>query len=332
MNTLVLPPLYRRWVDQILKQDIYSEPRATCDDCAMCTYVYPVAKQDKYFNPSVKCCSYYPPLPNYLIGAIISDDDSSLTEVKEEFLERLMKFVITPLGISAPYMVTLINLFKPFGQYEQLLCPFYLKHSGGRCGIWKYRNSVCSTYFCKHERGGVGWRFWHRLALMLTSVEKRLAKYCADQLPVIIPENASDIREKTWGNWTFREAEFFQNCWDIVRPLSWDEVLKIGGGELELKVQELERDFNSWQSKNLPGTLEMKYCKSEDVGGGLTRVWSYSNYNPIDLPSDLYDALQYFDGRPNSEVLNQIKLEKAITIDDDLLQKLSDYEILVPAK
>ncbi|MCI0613005.1 hypothetical protein L0244_08445 [bacterium] len=332
MNTLALPPLYRRWVDQILKQDIYSEPRATCDDCAMCTYVHPPATEDNYFNPNVKCCSYHPPLPNYLIGAIIADDDSSLCEVKEQFLERLMKFIITPLGLSAPYMVYLFHMLKPFGQYEQLLCPFYLKHSGGRCGIWKYRNSVCSTYFCKHERGAVGYRLWQKLRLMLNSAEKLLAKYCADQFPVIIPENASDIREKTWGNWTFREAEFFQNCWDIVRPLRWDEVLKIGGDELELKVQELKDAFNSWQSKNLPGALEMKYCRSEDVGGGLTRVWSYSKYNPIDVPTNIVQVLQYFDGRPNSEVLNQIKLEKAITIDDDLLQKLSDYEILVPAK
>jgi Fe-S-cluster containining protein len=333
MNTLALPPLYRRWVDQILKQDIYSEPRATCDDCAMCSAVHPPATQDKYFNPNVKCCSYHPPLPNFLIGAIIADDDSSLTEVKEQFLERIMKFVITPLGITAPSMVTLYNVFKPFGQYEHLLCPFYLNHSGGRCGIWKYRNSVCSTYFCKHERGGVGSRFWDKLKMMLRYAEKGLAKYCADQLPVIIPENASDIREKTWGNWAFREAEFFQNCWNIVRPLGWDDVVKIGGTELERSVNEFKSQFKAMQSKALPEALKINYLfRYEEVEEGLSRVWGYSKYNPIDVPTNIVQVLEYFDGRPNSEVLNRIKSEKAITIDNNVLQKLSDYEILLPVR
>ena len=102
MNTLALPPLYRRWVDQIVGEDIYAEPRATCDDCAMCKYVDPPASRDNYFNPSVKCCSYHPPLPNFLIGAIITDDDPTLKNVKEEFIDRILKFIVTPLGLSQP--------------------------------------------------------------------------------------------------------------------------------------------------------------------------------------------------------------------------------------
>jgi Fe-S-cluster containining protein len=333
MNTLALPPLYRKWVDQMLGQDIYTEPRATCDDCAMCQAVHPPASQDQYFNPQVKCCSYYPPLPNFLIGAIITDDDSTLAEVKEEFLDRIMKFLITPLGLLAPQMVQLYNVFKPFGQHEHLLCPFFLNHSGGLCGIWKYRNSVCSTYFCKHERGGVGWLFWRRLALMLLSAEKHLARYCAEQFPVIIPENASDIREKTWGNWTFREAEFFQNCWDVVRPLSWDDVLKIGGNHLESSVSEFKNQFRAVQLKVMPELLKINYqFRYEEIAEGLSRVWGYSKYNPIDVPTNIVQVLVYFDGRPTSEVLNQIKDETAITIDNDVLQKLSDYDILLPVK
>jgi hypothetical protein len=299
----------------------------------MCTPVHPLATRDTHFNPNVKCCSYHPPLPNFLIGAIIADDDASLNEVKQDFLERVLKFVITPLGIIPPYMITLYDLFKPFGQYEQLLCPFYLNHSGGRCGIWKYRNSVCSTYFCKHERGGVGWLFWRKLSRMLRSAEKCLAQRCVEQLPIIIPQNASDIREKTWGNWTFREAEFFQSCWDIVRPLQWDDVMKIGGAELESSVNDFMNQYKALQSKVIPDALEVNYRYShEEVAEGLSRVWGYSNNNPIDLPTNIVQTLEYFDGRPVSEVLNQIKQEKAVTIDDDVLLKLADYKILVPAK
>jgi hypothetical protein len=330
MNSLALPPLYRRWADAILKQDVYSEPRATCDDCAMCAYIQPAAKQDYYFLSNVKCCGYHPVLPNYLVGAILADDDPNLNEVKENFLQRVIRSAITPLGISPTYWVNLNYKLKKFGKHGELLCPYYLPRDGGKCGIWKYRNATCSTFFCKHERGATGWRFWNQLSVMLFSVENILSQYCVDKLQVIIPESASDIRERTWGNWTFREVEFYQSCWDMVRPLSWDEVVKICGTELESSVEQLKSKFNATQSKVLPESLKMNYVKSEEVAGGLTRVWAYSNYNPIDLPTNLIEALEYFDGRPVWEVLDQIKQEKALSIDSDLLLKLTDYELLKP--
>ena len=332
MNTLALPPLYRRWVDQILNQDIYSEPRTTCNDCPMCKYAYPPAKQDTYFNPDTKCCTHQPAIPNYLIGGILADNDPGLNEVKEQFLTRVSNYNITPFGMAPPFWTSFSFKIKPFGKHKELLCPFYLNHSGGLCGIWKYRNGTCSTYFCKHERGAVGHRFWRKLEDTLFAAEKKLLFHCAFKLQVIIPENASDIRERTWGNWIFREAEFFINCWNIVHPLRWEAVVQIGGAELESLVKELKTRFNNFQSIVLPENLKTKKIRSEQVTDGLTRVWSYSFANPIDLPNDVIQVLQYFDGRPVREVLNQIKQEKAITIDADLLQKLSDYEILVPVK
>jgi hypothetical protein len=50
------------------------------------------------------------------------------------------------------------------------------------------------------------------------------------------------------------------------------------------------------------------------------------------LPTNIVQVLEFFNGRPNSEVLKQIESEKGITIDADMLQKLSDYEILLPVK
>jgi len=86
------------------------------------------------------------------------------------------------------------------------------------------------------------------------------------------------------------------------------------------------------QSKKLPEILKIGKFKWEQVTESSTRVWSYSFANPIDIPTNIVQALEYFDGRPIPEVVNQIKSEEGITIDDDLLQKLSDYEILMPVK
>ena len=40
------------------------------------------------------------------------------------------------------------------------------------------RNAVCSTWFCKHERGAVGQRFWHAVRDLLIAVEERVALRC----------------------------------------------------------------------------------------------------------------------------------------------------------
>jgi hypothetical protein len=332
MNNFALPPLYRRWADEIFKQDVYSEPKSTCDNCPMCKNVHPLAKQDYHFNPDTKCCAYQPSLPNYLVGAILADDDPSLNKAKEQFLALVDYYSFTPIGIAPPFKTTFAFKIRPFGKDKELRCPFYLYESGGLCGIWKYRNTTCSTYFCKHERGVIGHRFWRKLEDTLFAAEKKLSLHCAMELKVIIPENAVDLRERTWGNWTFREVEFFINCWNIVQPLRWEDVVKIVGVKLESLVNELKTQFNNLQSKSLPEILVTRKFKSEQVTEDLTRVWSYSFADPIDLPTNIVHVLENFDGRPISYVLEQIKSEKGITIDVDLLQKLSDYEILAPPR
>src|SRR5262245_23420050 len=138
MNNFALPPLYRRWADQILKQDIFGEPRTTCDNCPMCKNISPPAKQDYQFNVDTKCCTYQPVLPNFLVGGILADDDPGLKAVKENFLTRISHYNISPLGIAPQFWTSFSFKMKPFGKFKELMCPFYLE--GGFCGIWKYRN------------------------------------------------------------------------------------------------------------------------------------------------------------------------------------------------
>jgi hypothetical protein len=102
---------------------------------------------------------------------------------------------------------------------------------------------------------------------------------------------------------------------------------------LESSVSEFKNQFRAVQLKVMPELLKINYqFRYEEIAEGLSRVWGYSKYNPIDVPTNIVQVLVYFDGRPTSEVLNQIKDETAITIDNDVLQKLSDYDILLPVK
>ena len=71
------PPshLYSRWLDSAFGTGaLPDESRATCSDCAMC-------KPDSGFTPDADddqvrfirngCCTYYPDLPNFLVGQVL---------------------------------------------------------------------------------------------------------------------------------------------------------------------------------------------------------------------------------------------------------------------
>src|SRR5436190_23566607 len=85
-----LPPLYARWMRDLLKGAVSGEPEATCDDCAMCPSAGTApAASTLYFNPDAKCCTYIPELPNYLVGRILSEADPALAHGRDTVRSRL---------------------------------------------------------------------------------------------------------------------------------------------------------------------------------------------------------------------------------------------------
>ena len=70
-----LPPLYANWMAELLGGIIPRESRASCDNCAMCAVGgagQQSAPRPYFFDPLVKCCSYVPDLPNFLVGGIFA--------------------------------------------------------------------------------------------------------------------------------------------------------------------------------------------------------------------------------------------------------------------
>src|SRR5687767_5199250 len=83
MNTTTpagpLPPLYEAWIDQLLGSAIPPETVATCHDCAMLPRAgEEVVPGEDRFSPRVKCCTFQPSLPNFLVGRILSDEDPAM--------------------------------------------------------------------------------------------------------------------------------------------------------------------------------------------------------------------------------------------------------------
>src|SRR4051812_46370615 len=188
-DTGTLPPLYARWMREFLGGPIPEETKATCHDCAMCAKPGQAATpqlQMLLFNPKSKCCTYMPDLPNFLVGRILDEPNPDFVPGRASVITRLEnKAGVGLLGMNHTRAFDVLYNYGTsqgaFGRSQTLRCPYYIE-DGGLCGVWKHRNSVCTTWFCKHNRGAVGMVFWQSIQQLLSQVEEGLARWCILQL------------------------------------------------------------------------------------------------------------------------------------------------------
>ncbi len=348
-----LPPLYAKWVADFVGGVIPRESRATCNACVMCAEARPdTAPRAYFFDIGVKCCSYIPTLPNFLVGRILVDSDPTAQVGRRTVDKRIEGAVgVTPLGLvqSPVFHMLYHNSSNSFGRSKTLRCPHYIEE-GGHCGIWRNRNSVCTTWFCKHVRGQVGHVFWRSLERALGLIEKELAQWCVLELQPdanvlrCIPDWLDDVitgdtldnkvdekaYQRMWDTWFGREREFFQRCAELVSPLSWADVVAVCGTEVRKHIRLTQESYGRLTSENMPNALNVGPINLVQMERGSTRVRSYSDYDPLDIPNVVMELLQYFDGRPTEQSLAAIAKERGIRVDPALVQKLVDFKVLVP--
>ena len=356
-----LAPLHGRWLETALGGKIPSESHATCESCAM----LPVPggedghRDAVFFNPKTKCCTYLPLLPNFLVGAILADGAPDMAEGRARVLERIGKKVgVTPLSVGAggAYKLMYDHGDGAFGHSEAMRCPYYLEDRiGGGCGIWRHRNSVCMTWFCKHERGAPAKRFWDSANELLMAVEENLAIHCLVTLgfddaalranfPLKVPNSrkhtgtvngdeldgvVSPERYRAfWGSWTGREQELYRQCDAIVRNMEWGEVERIGGATVALLSQLARAAYQTATSDDLPERLEIGEFSVIGMGHETVRLATYSAYDPVDAPAALLPALPAFDGSKVPAALRAIEKDHGLVLQPELVRKLVDYGLL----
>ncbi len=294
MKSYQFPALYVSWTEQLLGGRVVpDEPRATCSDCPMCKTPEPVTAQDRVFHPSAKCCTYIPILPNFLVGGILSDEDPQFAEGKALFQNQGEALMVTPAGVQPPWYYWWHYVDKNFGETEHLRCPYYINREGGLCGIWQYRNSRCSTWFCKHDRGIFGLNFWATLSDLLACMEKKLSDWCVRELDLQISEQETRPREAVWGNWSGREQDFYKQCFQSVSALTWPEALELSGPEgLALAEDTLKKFEMLLNPPSVPAHLQTGKFTSEDLGNEAVRVWGYRSFDPIDHPVQVFEQIR----------------------------------------
>src|SRR5262245_21556703 len=99
-----LPDFYRKFLPDFFEEMIPVETYATCNNCAMCQKPgEPAIPGVDYFKPNAKCCTYFPKLPNYLVGGLLSDNNPEMDKGRKRIRERIANRVgITPLAVNPP--------------------------------------------------------------------------------------------------------------------------------------------------------------------------------------------------------------------------------------
>lgn len=358
-NASVLPPLYASWLEQHLGGPIPAEREATCAQCAMLRpEASAVRRGQTYFRPDVKCCSYVPTLPNFLVGQARADDDPGAASGQAAIAHRIAGGVgVTPLGVARGAAYDLLyrrSSVAAFGRSLGLRCPFYQDEGGGLCGIWRHRNAICATWFCKHVRGAIGERFWEALRDLLEAVEVDLAYWCVAELGVNVPAlrqlfprtplrgarllEAADLDEvadpatyrAAWGDWLGREHEFYRECGRLTGQLRWSDVVGRCGARVALLGRLVQAAYVDLLGDDLPSTLRVGVFTLADLGTDRCRLMTSGDHESLDAPRALLAALPYFDGRPWPDAVAAAVEHEGIKLDRSLVRRLVDFEILVP--
>jgi len=355
-----LPPLYAKWLREVVTGPIPAETKATCASCAMC-------KDDSkrpavlsiYFEPAIKCCTYMPEMFNFLVGNLLADSgsDSNLKSGQRALELRIaQKIAVSPYGVGATPKFNRLykNSGTDFGKNPELLCPYY-NVKEGLCGVWRYRNSICATWFCKHERGAVGLEFWRLVRLWLTSIEQSLVRWCVSKLnldeqalltlfaPPFPPDNAAKeaiaedsvdfkLYRKQWGQWLGREQEFYLKCAELVNELSWLEVGQICGPQTQILADLTQKAYQKLVTDQTTEVLQVIPLKVLGKQGEYSYLRTYRDFDPLGVPTKLVAALNYFNGKPTSEVLQAIETETGLRVNPNLVRKLADFNLLVPVE
>lgn len=355
--TSPLPPLYASWIDALLDGPLPDETDATCGACPMLPKPGE-APAAGHFDPRTKCCTYLPALPNYLVGRILADDDPDFAEGRQTLVQRLRAGAeVSPLGIGRPRPhVTLYEAApEAFGHARSLRCPHYLDRDGGRCGLWRHRNAICATWYCKHVRGAVGMQLWRSVHRLLYACERALSTWLVLELdpgpealdrlfpvhpgaggePPILGHELDGLRgpdyRVVWGRFAERELEFYRACAERVAGLSWPDVLARSGPEVRAAAHLLRLAYDAHRSKALPEAVKLGPFLVMSSDADLMRVQSYSPYDLLELPRALADVLHRFDGRPLADVLETMETGDNVSLDGELVRRLLDYQILQEA-
>lgn len=303
----ILPPVYGDVLPEMFDREAIEETRATCGDCAMIGDEGDRA--NVRFVASTKCCTFQPQLPNYLVGALLEDASAELEEGRRRMRAHIAtRTRITPRWVAPSRRYRAIYRaarFEAFGRSEALRCAYY---DDGDCTIWRYRESYCSTFFCKHDAGEDGRQFWRQLRRYLDEVEKALARHLVKKVAPELeepktlmtleelerrPPHPDDYR-RWWGDWEGREEELYRACAQALQDVTRSDLEELVSVDAKRRLPLVEQAHDRAGSLEAPEELRAAddvwvapIGNTDDV-----RVTGYSEYDPLVMPAATLERIR----------------------------------------
>lgn len=348
-------PILRDLLPGFFDAESFVEQKATCDNCVMLAPegVEKSQKRD-FFHDDIKCCTYHPRLPNFLVGAILADE----TDAGAEGARRVRELIagrtgVMPdfLGPSRKYNVLLdAGRVNGFGRSMQMRCP-YFHEEHKNCTIWRYRKSDCAVFYCKYDAGADGQAYWRGVGSYWHLLETRTAALVRKRVSTTVvqpdwPKNRMSLEEledrapkaedyrKWWAEYEGREEELYRACFEEAQRLSDEDARALLGDETaKRRLHIIEDAHQQLTEPRFPERLKVN-PELETVQGpeGVQFVVSYSRYEPTALPDIIYGLLSKFDGKSTvKEVQQRISKEDGADFADGLVLTMFQQRILIAA-
>lgn len=354
-----LPPLYRGWLEPVLGP-VRGESRATCMHCPMVRR-FDEEPLELAFDSRTKCCTYVPDVHNFNAGRILADDNPVGAEARRVLRSRIAERVgVTPLAIAMPPIYRTFYESSPsaFGRAPAMRCPYYVDE-GGLCGIWQHRDAVCSTWFCKVDKGALGKVYWKVVSSLIYLVESTIRVWALGEAGLdeeawvdmwsrteaerrgprpqldehtmngtVNPERY----KKDWANFLGREEELYRRCAEIVNALGSDDVMRLGGAPLAAAIHAAKHVLRKITEMKLPERVVSGNLVNLQLrrGGELRVRHQAIPCDWIDVPEAAARQVYRLYGGPLREVLAELQRE-GVPIDEELVQKLLAWQVLVEA-
>jgi len=339
-----LPALYRSLLPELFARPIHQETKSDCDNCPMisqdCSRSLAKLPLGGY-HANTKCCSYQPGHVNYLVGGLLAE--GKMPEGAARMRERIKRKLGEPYGVSSPPDLRAKYESMESGNIkvnEHLRCEFYNNSGAGSCGIWFYRDAVCSMFFCKHEHGADGKDFWAKAKEYLEFAEDQLSRYAAYRIDPDLyyraearlqDEELEQTYEEMWGDFVGDEENFYRKCFEIVSALNVNEFQRIMGLEGMILLDELEQCFRKLGPMQKSHALILsKQTHTMELDASTVAVSGHSNADYLTLSRREWDALKSLSLKESRKAaLARIKSQFSVDFSAERIEQLQRFRILI---
>lgn len=349
-----VPAFYHKFLPSIFDEEIPDESFAKCVKCPMIADSRAELDNEiaKPFAPDSKCCTFTPRLPNYFVGAFLLDE--SVVTGGNLLRDKIKsKLGVYPHGLYPDKKYSLLYELgrkEGFGRSILLKCPYYLQ-GDYNCSLWKYRESICATWFCKYLAGEAGRTFWYGMRDIFSFMQSKLLTYVLEEMGLdtkdphgddsnlscedldSVPMKDSNYK-KLWKHWEGKEEEFYTKSYRMISELSQNKFNELLGEEF-VKMIDLLSENHQIMTK-LPEMLmtDTELVLEEYVSGYfrvalkslIDRNQTVINY-AFDIPKIVFDIFR--NGRKTSDAMADLSNIHNIDLGMDVLIALYHSGILV---